>query len=73
MGGFHSLPTVPGYRPKARFPHSHRRDGYAVASPLEPKGTKPAPQTVKRRRFALGGLTHTKPSGVTQIRPMMVT
>lgn len=41
--------------------------GYAVASPLEPKGTKPAPQTVKRRRFALGGLTHTKQGRIDKL------
>ena len=35
--GFHSLPTALGNRPKARFPHSHRRDGDAAASLFNPE------------------------------------
>lgn len=40
--GFLTLPTALGNRKKARFPHSHRRDGDIVLSNFKPKEANPA-------------------------------
>jgi hypothetical protein len=40
--GFLTLPTALGNRKKARFPHSHRRDGDIVVSNFKPKEANPA-------------------------------
>ena len=40
--GFLTLPTALGNRKKARFPHSHRRDGDFVVSNFKPKEANPA-------------------------------